>query len=72
MKKSVRFASDIRFRTVLSGGIAVLLSACGGNAPDAAPLAEPAPQLAGVTYNGTLCMCRPPVPIRMPARKPRR
>jgi hypothetical protein len=54
MKKSVRFASDIRFPTILSGGIAVLLSACGGNAPDAAPLAEPAPQLAGVTYNGTL------------------
>lgn len=58
MKKSTRSASDIRVKPFLCGGVAVLLSACGGagdNATATAPAAQ-APQLAAVTYNGTLAV----------------
>ncbi|UUZ49387.1 hypothetical protein LP420_03225 [Massilia sp. B-10] len=52
MNKYVRFANEIRVNSLLSGGVAILLSACGGSVPE--PEAVQAPQVAAMTYNGTL------------------
>jgi hypothetical protein len=54
--KPIRTVSDLRVNTFLCGGVAVLLSACGGaNEPGSAMTpALQAPQMAAVTYNGTL------------------
>jgi parallel beta-helix repeat protein len=55
MMKPIRSASQHRINTAVCGGVAILLSACGaGEAGPAASASAPAPQIAAVTYNGTL------------------
>ncbi|NHZ96261.1 DUF1565 domain-containing protein [Massilia sp. CCM 8734] len=56
MNKLSSFASDFRFNASICGGVAVLLSACGGSTSSNGSNPTPAPQFAALTsaltYNG--------------------